>query len=353
MVRKRLRGALKKVKRPDEAAVLQQAVESAPRITNETVAEHREQVLKKARKHIIPLAHSKHQVVILTSTLFIVALVSFFTYVTLALYKFQQSSTFLYRVTQVIPFPVARSGGDFISYENYLFELRHYKHYYETQQQLDFNDEQGKQQLEAFEQQARQKVVDDALVRQLAKDNGVTVSDKEVNDQITLVRNQNRLGENDKVFEDVLRDYWGWSVGDFKRSLQQQMLAQKLVAKLDTDTQSRANAALAELQAGADFAATAKKYSDDASTKDTGGEFGFAVDRTNRDLTAQTVSALFALQPGQISGVINTGYTLEIVKNIELQGDRVRGAHIVFNFKDINTYLDALKEKQKTTTYIH
>jgi type III secretion system FlhB-like substrate exporter len=352
MVRKRLRNAFKKVKRPDEAAVLQQAVEAAPRITNETVAEHREQVLKKARKHIIPLAHSKHQIVILTSTLFIVAVISFFTYVTLALYKFQQSSTFLYRVTQVIPFPVARSGGNFISYENYLFELRHYTHYYETQQKLDFDDEAGKQQLEAFQQQARQKVVDDALVRQLAKDNSVTVSDKEVNDQITLVRNQNRLGENDKVFEDVLRDYWGWSVNDFKRSLHQQMLAQKLVAKLDTDTQNRANAALAEIQAGADFAATAKKYSDDASTKDNGGEFGFAVDRTNRDLTAQTVSALFVLQAGQISGIINTGYTLEIVKNIELQGERIRGAHIVFNFKDINTYLDTLKEKQKTTTYI-
>lgn len=353
MVRKRLRGALKRVKRPDEAAVLQQAVENAPRITNETVAEHRELVLKKARKHIIPLAHSKHQVVILTTSLFIIAIMTFFGYVTLALYKFQQSSTFLYRVSQVIPFPVARSGGNFVAYENYLFELRHYTHYYETQQKLSFSDTAGKQQLEAFKQQARQKVVDDALVRQLAKQNGVSVSDKEVNDQITLVRHQNRLGENDKVFEDVLRDYWGWTVNDFKRSLHQQMLAQKVVAKLDTDTQSRANAAMAELQAGADFAATAKKYSDESGSKDNGGEFGFAVDRTNRDLTAQSVDGLFKLQPGQISGIINTGYALEIVKNIETQGDRIRGAHIVFNFKDINSYLDPLKEKQKTTTYIH
>lgn len=353
MVRKKLKGALKKVKRQDEAVVLQQAVDNAPRITNETVAEHREQVLKKARKHIIPLAHSKHQVVILTSSLFILAVISFFTYTTLALYKFQQSSTFLYRVTQVIPFPVAKSGKSFISYENYLFELRHYTHYYETQQKLNFNDEQGKQQLESFKQQARQKVVDDALVRQLAKQNGVSVTDKEVNDQITLVRNQNRLGENDKVFEDVLRDYWGWGVDDFKRSLHQQMLAQKLVAKLDTDTQARANAALTEIQSGADFAATAKKYSDEAATKDNGGEFGFAVDRTNRDLTAQTVSSLFSLKPGEVSGIVNTGYTLEIVKNIETQGDRIRGAHIVFTFKDINKYLDALKDKQKTTTYIH
>lgn len=352
MIKKKVSKAIDRVKKPDEVTALTRAADSAPRITNETVAEHREQVLKKARKHIIPLAHSKHQVVILTSTLFILAVVSFFTYVTLALYKFHQSSTFMYRVTQVIPFPIARTGGDFVAYENYLFELRHYKHYYETQQKLNFSEENGKQQLAAFEAQARQKVVDDAIVRKLAKQHGVSVTDKEVNEQIDLVRSQNRLGENDEVFEDVLKDYWGWTVGDFKRSLKQQMLAAKLVAKLDTETNQRANAALAELQSGADFAAVAAKYSDDAATKDNGGEYGFQVARTNRDLTAQTVNTLFSLETGQTSEIINTGYTLEILKNIEIQGDRIRGAHIAFNFRDINTYIDPIKEQQKTTIYI-
>lgn len=352
MVRKKIRHVLKRVKRQDESAVIRQAAENAPRITNETVAEHREAVLKGARKYILPLQHSKHQVVLITSTLFIIGVVGFFSYVALALYKFEQSSTFLYRVTQVIPLPVARTGDKFVSYENYLFELRHYKHYYESQQKLNFNDEQGKQQLNAFEAQARQKVVDDALVKQLAKQNSVSVSDKEVNDQIDLVRSQNRLGGNDKVFEDVLKDYWGWNVGDFKRSLKQQLLARKVVAKLDTETNARASSALAEIQGGADFAATAKKYSDDTATKDNGGEYGFQIDRTNRDLSAQTVDALFKQQAGQVSGIINTGYTLEIVKNIETTGDRVRGAHISFTFKPINTYLDPLKEKQKTSVYI-
>ena len=352
MVRKKLRHALKKVQKTDEVTALQQAAANAPRITNETVAEHREEVLKGARKYILPLQHSKHQIVIITTSLFILAVIGFFTYVTLALYKFQQTSTFLYRVTQVVPFPVARSGGDFVMYENYLFELRHYMHYYEVQQKLNFADENGREQLSAFKAQARQKVVDDAIVRDLAKQHGVSVTDKEVTDQINLVRNQNRLGENDEVFEDVLRDYWGWSVNDFRRSLKQQLLARKVVAKLDGETTARANAALAELNAGADFADLAKKYSDDTSTKDNGGEYGFQIDRTNRDLSAQTVDTLFKLQPGQTSGIVNTGYTLEIVKNLEKSGDRVRGAHIVFTFKDISTYLNPEKDKQKTTIYI-
>jgi len=40
-----------------------------------------------------------------------------------------------------------------------------------------------------------------------------------------------------------------------------------VVANLDTDTQNRANAALGELKSGVDFAAVAKKYSDDTAVR--------------------------------------------------------------------------------------
>jgi parvulin-like peptidyl-prolyl isomerase len=129
-------------------------------------------------------------------------------------------------------------------------------------------------------------------------------------------------------------------------------LAQKVVSKLDTAAHDKAEAALAELKNGGDFAAVAKKYSDDPATKDNGGDFGFPIDKTNRDLTAQTTEALFKLQPGQFSDVIDIGYGLEIVKNIEKNGDKVKGAHILINFKDINTYVNDLKDKQKARVYI-
>lgn len=341
-----------KRKKVDSAEYIEAAAENAPRITNETVAVHREEVLSSARKYILPLQHSKHQIVMVTSTLFIVTVVAFFTYCTLALYKFRTNSTFLYRVTQVIPFPVARVGGNFVAYENYLFELRRYTHYYENQQKTNFDDPKNKGQLENFKQIALDKVVNDAYVKELASKHNIAVSDKEVNAQIDVVRNQNRLGGSDKVFADVLKDYWGWSIDDFRRSLRQQMLAQKVVATLDTDTNKRAQDALAQLQGGVDFAAVAKQYSNDADTKDKGGEFGYPIDRTTRNVNPQTTDELFRLQPGQISGIITTGTGLEIVKNIEVNGDKIRAAHIMFNFKDINTYIDELKQQKKPQTYI-
>ena len=66
------------------------------------------------------------------------AIIGLLVYCSLALYKFYQYNTFVYRVTQVIPFPIAKAGSHYINYENYLFELRHYVHYYETQQQRNF-----------------------------------------------------------------------------------------------------------------------------------------------------------------------------------------------------------------------
>ena len=326
-------------------------LEAGPRITNETVAVHREEVLSSARKYVYPLQHSKHKIVLISTAIFILAFVSFFAYTTIALYRLKSYSTFLYRVTQVLPFPVAKAGSSFVAYENYLFELKHYIHYYQDQQKLDFKSDSGKQQLDQFKKRALDKVVNDAYIKQLAKTNKVSVNDKEVNEEIAIVKQQNRLGGSDKVFEDVLKEYWGWSIDDFKRSLSQQLLAEKLLPTLDPSTVQKANVALNELKGGADFTATAKKYSDDPS-KDVGGDFGILIDRTNRDIPAQTVATLFKLQTGKYSDIVNTGYSLEIVKLTELQGDKAKGAHIVFNFKDIETFLNDQKDKQKTRLFI-
>lgn len=322
------------------------------RITNETVAEEREQVIGKARKFIYPLQHSKHKIVTISVSIFVLALVAFTAYCTIALYRLKDSSTFLYKVTQVIPFPVARVGKDFIAYENYLFDLRRYIHYYETQGKLNFSDPKNKEQLDQYKKQALNKVITDAYVKKIAEEKGISVSNQELDNQIAIVRNQNRLGSNDQVFEDVLKDFWGWSVSDFKRSLRQEMLAQKVVAKLDTETQEKAKKALAELKGGADFAEVAKKYSDDEVTKPNGGEFGFSIDKANKEVSAQAVEALFQVKPGQISDVINTGYELVILKNIETNGDKVRAAQIVFRFKDINSYVNDIKENQPAKSYV-
>jgi hypothetical protein len=97
------------------------------RVTNETVAEVREDVLKSARKVIYPLTHSKHRVLITSTALILVAVLGFLGYMVVALYKQKSTSKLTYKLNQIVPFPIAKVGGSFVSYENYLFELERYR----------------------------------------------------------------------------------------------------------------------------------------------------------------------------------------------------------------------------------
>src|SRR5581483_8558062 len=75
-----------RLRREKPEVVLEQAIEVVPRITNETVAEHREEVLSSARKYIYPLRHSSHRIVIISVSLFAAVVILFFSYCALALY---------------------------------------------------------------------------------------------------------------------------------------------------------------------------------------------------------------------------------------------------------------------------
>lgn len=325
----------------------------AGRITNDTVAAHREEVLSSARKYIYPLQHSKHRIVTITTSIAIATLVIFMSYSAVSLYKLGSTSSFLYRVTQVIPFPVAKSGSNYVSYENYLFELRHYMHFYRNQLKLDFNSKAGKQQLEDYKKQALAKVVNDAYIKQLAKKNKVSVSNREVNDEITILRRQNRLGGSQQAYEDALRQNFGWSTDDFKRVIKQQLLEQKVISTLDKSTHQRANSALAELKSGADFASVAAKYSDDSTSKDAGGAYPSPIAPSSRDVSPITTDVLFKLKPGQFSDVINTGYSLQILKNLETTSDgKIKAAHINFTFKPINDFIKPLRQKNPPHNFI-
>jgi foldase protein PrsA len=340
----------KRVERVEER--VNQAISTVPRITNETVAEHREEVLSSARKYIYPLRHSKHRLVRTSIGLLIIVVVAFFAYCGLELYKFQATSGFIYGVTRVVPFPIAKAGPSWVSYESYLFELRRNMHYYTTQQQVDFSTADGKAQLKHLKEEAMSQVLEDAYIKQLASKNHVSVSDAAVNNQVALVRSQNRLGNSDQVFKEVLNEFWGWDENDFKRELQQQMLQQAVVAKLDTATNARAQSALKQLEGGADFATLAGQVSDDAATKANGGQYPAPVTPSDPNVAPQITAELFQLKPGQVSTVINTGYTLEILKVIAQTGDSLQAAHIQFTFQPISVYVTPLQAKHPPHDYI-
>lgn len=331
---------------------LQDALTTVPRITNETVAAHREEVLSGARKYIYPLQHSKHRVVRITLSLLVLVLVSCLTVCLLNLYRFQTTSGFMYDVTRIVPFPVAKVGSTWVSYESYLFELRRNMHYYQTQQQADFATRDGQGQLDRLRRQTMDHVIQDAYVKQLAGTHDVSISNQRVNNEVALLRSENRLGNNQRVFREVLQEYWGWNEADFKRELKQQLLQQAVVGKLDTAAQARAQAALQQLQTGAAFETLAAQVSDDPLTKPAGGKYPEPITLNDRDIPPLLTAELFKLKPGQTSAIINTGYTLEIAKVLDSSGATRTAAHIQFTLKPITTYTQPLQKATPPRYYI-
>lgn len=77
----------------------------------------------------------------------------------------------------------------------------------------------------------------------------------------------------------------------------------------------RATEAAKAIKGGLDFAAAAKRYSDDQN-KDKGGQMGCL---TAAQLPGNVAEAAFALKAGQVSGVVQTPFGLQILKATELK----------------------------------
>jgi hypothetical protein len=340
-------------RRPTLQEQTEEALSNVPRITNETVAEHREEVLRGARKYKYPLEHSKRKIVMVSSALLLTALIGFFVYTGLSLYRYQSTSLFMYRVTQVIPFPVAKVGGRWVAYENYLFELRRYMHYYQTQQQVDFTAESGKFQLDSYRPKALQQVTDAAYVKDLAAKHQVKVTEREVDDAIVTLRAQNQLGSNNDELASVTKKFFDWSIDDLRRQLRQELLAQKVASTLDTTAKTEAQKIRTQLQNGADFQTLAAQVSDDESTKANGGQYNdTAITMASQEVSPVVVRALSTLKPGSVSDVITTPTSFEIVKLLAVDNGKYKAAHIQVQFKAVQSYIEPLKKATPPKRFI-
>jgi len=328
------------------------AIKSAPNITNETISKHREDILGTARKFIYPLQHSKHRFVRLSVAIFSVVVLGFFVYCGVELYVMQSTDVFIYRVTEVIPFPVAKEGGRWISYYSYLFELRRNMHYYITQQQANFSTKDGKNQLNSLKKQSMQRVIQDAYISDLANKNNVSVNSLDIDKSINLVKQQNKLGSSDQVLNNVLSEYWGWNQRDFRTELGLELLSQKVVAKLDVDAYSKANNAIEQLNSGKSFGDVASQFSDDKSTSSNGGQYPNSITMNDSSISPVVINELFNMSLGKTSGIVNTGTALEILNLLGKSGGAVQAAHIQINLKSISSLTDSLQSSNKPSVFI-
>lgn len=77
---------------------------------------------------------------------------------------------------------------------------------------------------------------------------------------------------------------------------------------------------LERAQAGEDFAALAREFSDDYATKQSGGDTGFF---HRGEMAPQFESAAFALEPGEISDIVETSFGVHIIRLEERRNEEL------------------------------
>ncbi|HUD20987.1 MAG TPA: peptidylprolyl isomerase [Candidatus Saccharimonadales bacterium] len=195
--------------------------------------------------------------------------------------------------------------------------------------------------------QIMQGLVEDQVLLFEAKKLNVTVSTDEINQAYNA---QKAKTDN---FEQKIEQLYGMSVSEFKDVLAERLLQEKVkgavltrvrVRHILTSDLSAANQAKAALAAGTDFAAVAKQYSQDAQTKDTGGDLGYW---TKGELAGQINQAFedaaFSLPVNQISDPIQSQFGYHIIQVTEKTGS---------NYETYSDWLTGVEHNYKIKTYI-
>ena len=275
------------------------------------------------------------------------------------LYRVQDYSTFSYNVTQVVPVPVGRVGSSFIFYKDYLQDFRRQVYYFETQQQLDFDQPEADDQvtLAELKNSAMQRVIDRIYIKKLAQRYELSVNAQEIDRHLELLQSQNKLGGDLDDIEDVLQSFWDLTLEEYRQIIADQLLQKKVVRHMDVQLNNnayeRTQAVLRQLKSGEDFAEVAGIYSEDVVTAVRGGEYNFLLDLEEQDEDPLVLQAIFETPVGQFSEIIDTGQRLVIVKVLANEGESLRrAAHISISYLLLNDVLKDIREDEPVTLYI-
>ncbi len=202
-----------------------------------------------------------------------------------------------------------------------------------TDQGFDLTTDEGRAALAQVRMQVLNSLIELALVEQAAARMGITVSDEQVN---ARVQEAIVAGGGEEKFQTWLQEN-GITEEEFSMQLRSEMITEGVIQQITNavsdkaeqvrarhilvGSEEKAHQVLQRLEAGEDFAAVAREMSEDEVTRADGGDLGF-FPKGMLSVPPEVEEAAFALQPGQISGIVRSPYGYHIIQVVERQPDR-------------------------------
>ena len=312
----------------------------------ERVDERREEVLAQGRKFKYPLQYTKHRIVINTILIGLVILALSTLFGWLALYKFQMTDELLYRVTAIFPASVAEVEDEKVRFSDYLMLYRSSVLLVERQSTAMSDDESLKEQ---YKRAALTNAEEYTYALKLAKENGVEVTEAEVDAEFERHRQVGGVDRSEEGFLKILKDNFGFSKSEYKRLLKLNLVKAKVSEVIDKNASQVATQVEQILNSnGGNYKAAAESLGSLVVYEETGG----LVDSKNIDGGRATEAT--KLEAGGQSGkfVSINGDGFYFVKLIEKADSRVNFVSIYVPFVEFERRFSELQRGEQIKEYI-
>jgi hypothetical protein len=322
------------------------------RITTETIAEHRERILAGGRRFKYPVQYARHKLVFNAIIITVATLIALIAVGSWQLYSVQSTSGFMYRVTQVVPVPVATIDGQQVQYSDYLMKYRSSMHYLETKERVNLKTEDGKRQSDFVKQQSMEDALADAYAQKLAKENDITVTDADL--QLFLKQQRNSAdGEvSEATYDAVILDYYGWSPKEYQRAMKTKLLRQKVTYAVDIDANAAVKSVGAIITSGTtDLEVVVEQINKSSKIQTAFGAYGW-VPKSNQDGGLATAAA--GLKKGEISTAVKStsGDGYYYIKLVDINETQVNYQFVQIPLTVFDKRFEEVKAQDKVNMFI-
>ncbi|MBQ3326035.1 peptidyl-prolyl cis-trans isomerase [Candidatus Saccharibacteria bacterium] len=313
----------------------------------EKLDERREEILAQGRKFKYPMQFAKHRLVFITIAIAFVALIGAAVFGWVSLYKNQSTSDVAYRITTVLPVPVAKVDGENVRFSDYLMIYRSSIMPVEQQNgSSDAADDDTESIRKFYKRTALTEAEKYAYAIKLGKENNIMVSKAQINEAFNEHLKIGGAERSEDSFLKVLKDNFGLDKGEYQRMLYLSLMEVEVSKLIDVNATSKVEQAQKMLaENGGDFRAVADALG--IEYEETG-----LIDIMNIDGGRSTKA--YEMEPGQISEpfVSQNGDCYYIIKVLGKADAKVAYVSLGIPFTELNTRFAQLRDENKIQEYI-